>query len=87
METTIRKVLVPRFGDESVLQVIEATIASPQTGEVQVLHSVVAGTQRPTLEESVVTSALSQLPPNRWWYIWGYPADKTSYPISHQLLT
>jgi hypothetical protein len=25
METTIRKVLVPRFGDESILQVIEAT--------------------------------------------------------------
>src|SRR5580658_1182497 len=45
METTIRKVLVPRFGDESVLQVIEAKIASPQAGEVQVqvLHSVVAG--------------------------------------------
>jgi synaptic vesicle membrane protein VAT-1 len=45
METTIRKVLVPRFGDESVLQVIEAQIASPQAGEVQVqvLHSVVAG--------------------------------------------
>ena len=45
METTIRKVLVPRFGDESVLQVIDATIASPQAGEVQVqvLHSVVAG--------------------------------------------
>ena len=45
MESKIRKVLVPRFGDESVLQVIEATIASPQSGEVQVqvLHSVVAG--------------------------------------------
>jgi len=45
METTIRKVLVPRFGDESVLQVIEAKITSPRTGEVQVhvLHSVVAG--------------------------------------------
>jgi NADPH:quinone reductase-like Zn-dependent oxidoreductase len=45
METTIRKVLVPRFGDESVLQVIQATVASPQAGEVQVqvLHSVVAG--------------------------------------------
>lgn len=45
METTIRKVLIPRFGDESVLQVIEAKIASPQAGElqVQVLHSVVAG--------------------------------------------
>lgn len=45
MEATIRKVLVPRFGDESVLQVIEANIASPQEGEVQVqvLHSVVAG--------------------------------------------
>ncbi len=45
METTIRKVLVPRFGDECVLQVIEAKIASPQAGEVQVqvLHSVVAG--------------------------------------------
>jgi synaptic vesicle membrane protein VAT-1 len=45
METTIRKVLVPRFGDESVLEVIEASIASPQAGEVQVqvLHSVVAG--------------------------------------------
>jgi NADPH:quinone reductase-like Zn-dependent oxidoreductase len=45
METTIRKVLVPRFGDESVLEVIEAKIASPQAGEVQVqvLHSVVAG--------------------------------------------
>jgi synaptic vesicle membrane protein VAT-1 len=45
VETTIRKVLVPRFGDESVLQVIEAKIASPQAGEVQVevLHSVVAG--------------------------------------------
>jgi synaptic vesicle membrane protein VAT-1 len=38
METTIRKVLVPRFGDESILQVIEAT-----NREVQVLHSVVAG--------------------------------------------
>jgi NADPH:quinone reductase-like Zn-dependent oxidoreductase len=45
METTIRKVLIPRFGDESVLQVIEAKIAGPQAGEVQVqvLHSVVAG--------------------------------------------
>ncbi|WP_263382178.1 medium chain dehydrogenase/reductase family protein [Granulicella arctica] len=45
METTIRKVLVPHFGDESVLQIIEATVASPQVGEVQVqvLHSVVAG--------------------------------------------
>jgi synaptic vesicle membrane protein VAT-1 len=45
VETTIRKVLVPRFGDESVLQVIEAKVSSPQTGEVQVqvLHSVVAG--------------------------------------------
>jgi NADPH:quinone reductase-like Zn-dependent oxidoreductase len=45
METTIRKVLVTRFGDESVLEVIEAKIASPQAGEVQVqvLHSVVAG--------------------------------------------
>lgn len=45
METMIRKVLVPRFGDESVLQVVEAMIASPQAGEVQVqvLHSVVAG--------------------------------------------
>ena len=45
METTIRKVLIPRFGDESVLQIIEAKIASPQAGEVQVqvLHSVVAG--------------------------------------------
>ena len=45
METTIRKVLVPRFGDESVLQVIEANIASPHADEVQVqvLHSVVAG--------------------------------------------
>jgi hypothetical protein len=29
VETTIRKVLVPRFGDESVLQVIEAKVASP----------------------------------------------------------
>ncbi len=45
METTIRKVLVPRFGDESVLQAIEAKIASPQAGEVQVLHSVVAGSE------------------------------------------
>lgn len=45
METKIKKVLVSRFGDESVLQVIEANIASPQVGElqVQVLHSVVAG--------------------------------------------
>jgi synaptic vesicle membrane protein VAT-1 len=45
MEPTIRKVLVTHFGDESVLQVVEATIASPQVGEVQVqvLHSVVAG--------------------------------------------
>jgi NADPH:quinone reductase-like Zn-dependent oxidoreductase len=45
METTIRKILVPRFGDESVLQVIEAKVASPQAGEVQVqvMHSVVAG--------------------------------------------
>jgi synaptic vesicle membrane protein VAT-1 len=45
VETTIKKVLIPRFGDESVLQVIEAKIASPQGGEVQVqvLHSVVAG--------------------------------------------
>jgi synaptic vesicle membrane protein VAT-1 len=45
METTIRKVLVPRYGDESVLEIIEANIASPQAGEVQVqvLHSVVAG--------------------------------------------
>jgi NADPH:quinone reductase-like Zn-dependent oxidoreductase len=45
VETTIRKVLVPHFGDESVLQVTQANIASPQAGEVQVqiLHSVVAG--------------------------------------------
>jgi NADPH:quinone reductase-like Zn-dependent oxidoreductase len=45
MESMIRKVLVPRFGNESVLQVIEAKISSPKTGEVQVqvLHSVVAG--------------------------------------------
>ena len=45
MKTTIRKVLIPRFGDESVLEVIEATIAGPRPGEVQVqvLHSVVAG--------------------------------------------
>lgn len=45
MEATIKQVLVPRFGDESVLEVIEAKIASPQAGEmqVQVLHSVVAG--------------------------------------------
>ena len=44
-ETTIRKVLVPRFGDETVLQVIEAPTTLPQSGEVQVqvLHSVVAG--------------------------------------------
>ena len=45
MEAIIKQVLVPRFGDESVLEVIEATIGSPQAGEmqVQVLHSVVAG--------------------------------------------
>lgn len=45
MAKTIKKVLVPRFGDEDVLQVIEAEIASPRAGEVQVqvLHSVVAG--------------------------------------------
>jgi len=45
METTIRKVLVPYFGDESVLQIIETKIESPGLGEVQVqvLHSVVAG--------------------------------------------
>jgi NADPH:quinone reductase-like Zn-dependent oxidoreductase len=45
MKTMIKKVLVPRFGDESVLQVIEAKIASPKAAEVQVqvLHSVVAG--------------------------------------------
>ena len=45
METIIRKVLVPRFGDESVLEVIEANLGNPQPGEVQVqvLHSVVAG--------------------------------------------
>lgn len=45
MKTMIRKVLVPRFGDESVLEVIEANLGSPQPGEVQVqvLHSVVAG--------------------------------------------
>ena len=44
-EATVRKVIVPRFGDESVLQIIEARIASPKAGEVQVqvLHSVVAG--------------------------------------------
>lgn len=44
-ETNIRKVLVPRLGDETVLEVIEAPLASPQAGEVQVqvLHSVVAG--------------------------------------------
>jgi NADPH:quinone reductase-like Zn-dependent oxidoreductase len=45
VDTTIRKVLVPRFGDESVLQVIDAKLADPEAGEVQVqvLHSVVAG--------------------------------------------
>jgi synaptic vesicle membrane protein VAT-1 len=45
MDTTIKKVLIPRFGDESVLEVIEARIQGPQAGEVQVqvLHSVVAG--------------------------------------------
>jgi synaptic vesicle membrane protein VAT-1 len=45
VDTTISKVLVPRYGDEGVLEVIEAKIASPQAGEVQVqvLHSVVAG--------------------------------------------
>lgn len=45
METVIKKVLVPRFGDESVLRVIDTTIADPKAGEVQVqvLHSVVAG--------------------------------------------
>ncbi len=45
METIIRKVLVPAFGDETVLQIVEAHIASPEAGEVQVqvLHSVVAG--------------------------------------------
>ncbi len=45
MEATVKQVRVPRFGDESVLEVIEAKIASPKTGEmqVQVLHSVVAG--------------------------------------------
>ena len=41
----VRKVLVPRFGDETVLQVVETEMADPQVGEVQVqvLHSVVAG--------------------------------------------
>lgn len=45
MENTIRKVLVRQFGDETVLQVVEATVTCPQAGEVQVqvLHSVVAG--------------------------------------------
>ncbi len=45
METTIRKVLVSQFGDESVLQVIDARLEDPQAGEVQVqvLHTVVAG--------------------------------------------
>ncbi len=45
MQTTIRKVVIPRVGDESVLQVVEAHIAGPRAGEiqVQVLHSVVAG--------------------------------------------
>ena len=45
MEATVKQVRVPRFGDESVLEVIEAKIASPKAGEmqVQVLHSVVAG--------------------------------------------
>lgn len=45
MATIIRKVLVPRFGDESVVQVVEAAIATPSEGEVQiqVLHSVVSG--------------------------------------------
>lgn len=44
-EPTIKKVLVPRFGDETVLQIVNSQIANPQPGEiqVQVLHSVVAG--------------------------------------------
>lgn len=45
MEATIKKVLIPRYGDESVLQIVEATITGPSAGEVQVkvLYSVVAG--------------------------------------------
>ncbi len=45
MDNTMRKVLIPHFGDEGVLQVIEANVARPRAGEVQVqvLHSVVAG--------------------------------------------
>lgn len=45
MESTIRKVLIPRFGDESVVLVVNGAINRPDAGElqVQVLHSVVAG--------------------------------------------
>ncbi len=41
----IRKVLVPRLGDESVLEIVEAPVENPRTGEVQVqvLHSIVSG--------------------------------------------
>jgi NADPH:quinone reductase-like Zn-dependent oxidoreductase len=43
--TQISKVLVPRFGDESVLELVQEAIGDPKTGEVQVrvLRSIVAG--------------------------------------------
>jgi NADPH:quinone reductase-like Zn-dependent oxidoreductase len=45
MISTIRKVIIPCFGDESVVQVVDAGINKPNPDEVQVqvLHSVVAG--------------------------------------------
>ena len=45
MKFPIRKVLIPCFGDESVVQVVDASIDDANAGEVQVqvLHSVVAG--------------------------------------------
>ncbi len=44
-QTLIRKVLVPRLGNEDVLQVVESSIQNPKPKEVQVqvLHSIVSG--------------------------------------------
>ncbi|KAK2685038.1 hypothetical protein QWA68_015983 [Fusarium oxysporum] len=36
MSTTFRKVVIPKYGDASVLEIVEATLPQPAEGEVQV---------------------------------------------------
>ncbi|KAH7239739.1 chaperonin 10-like protein [Fusarium solani] len=36
MSTTFRKVVIPKYGDASVLEIVEATLPQPAAGEVQV---------------------------------------------------